>query len=739
MKELLLILLIAVPLWALEYTISPSGNDDWPGTTAQPFRTLEHARDAIRHIKATDGLPSNGVTVWLRQGVYELNQSFELSELDSGTPEQRISYSAYPGEKVTLTGSRLLPPSSFAPVSKGHLLQRLPVKSRDQVRVCDLDALGIKDYGRLEQYGHALPVVPAPMELFVDRRVMTLARYPNDGYLLIGEVLDPGSIPRYSDYENIRGGTFRYTDDRHKRWLQAKEIWLQGTFMWGYADDHIKVAEIDTLAGTVRLASPHMYGIGTDKPYRHYYARNLLEELDQPGEYYIDRKNGLLYLWPPALKPETEIRVSMVEEPLIVLENVSFVDLKNLTVAMSRGMGIYLEGGENNLIAGCTLHALGTLGILMGQGARQTFPHITHEDYEGVPVSRDIGNLQGHIYKYTTWERNGGHDHRILSCDVFDTGCGGIYLSGGSKKNLILGNCSVENCRIHDYNRRNKFLWSAINVDGCGNRVAHNEIFNSEFQGIYVHGNDHLFEYNHIHHTALNSNDTSPWYMGRDPSDRGTVIRYNFFHHCGSPDREWTMGVYFDDGTCGALVEGNVFYKVGSYGTVYSNAGHDLLVRNNIFVQGYGPVLCLKSMWYDFGYELRSTYFDSGGIYHRRLKQLLDITQPPYSERYPELVDWMDLMSDGKTYVGMHPRRNRFDTNVIIGYGETYRLVGEHAQFDFGKNYQSSKDPGFIDPAALNFQLSDDSPVYRELPDLQKIPFEKIGLYSDVYRTVDPE
>ncbi len=61
------------------------------------------------------------------------------------------------------------------------------------------------------------------------------------------------------------------------------------------------------------------------------------------------------------------------------------------------------------------------------------------------------------------------------------------------------------------------------------------------------------------------------------------------------------MGVYCDDATCGVLVEGNVFYRVASYGTVYSNGGHDIVVRNNIFIEGYGPAYQLKSMWYDFG------------------------------------------------------------------------------------------------------------------------------------------
>ncbi len=154
-----------------------------------------------------------------------------------------------------------------------------------------------------------------------------------------------------------------------------------------------------------------------------------------------------------------------------------------------------MEGGENNEIKGCTIRNIGTTGIFMGQGSVQTFPEITVDEYEGAPASGVVGSLQNHIYKYTQWNRNAGKNQLIQSCDIYNTGSGGVYLSGGSKKELIPGNNKVDNCKIYKYNRRNKFLWSGINVDGCGNIVSHNEISDSDWQGIYVHGNEHIFEY----------------------------------------------------------------------------------------------------------------------------------------------------------------------------------------------------------------------------------------------------
>ena len=107
-----------------------------------------------------------------------------------------------------------------------------------------------------------------------------------------------------------------------------------------------------------------------------------------------------------------------------------------------------MERCSHVTIAGCTVRNIGTNGIFMGQGARQSMSYITHDHYEGVPMSRFVGNLQGHIYKYTHWDRQSGSNNKILSCDVYSTGSGGIYLSGGSKAKLIPGNSVVENCKI---------------------------------------------------------------------------------------------------------------------------------------------------------------------------------------------------------------------------------------------------------------------------------------------------
>jgi hypothetical protein len=630
------------------------------------------------------------------------------------------------GTDVRLTGGREIPPSAFREVDSPRIRARLHPEAVPHIVQADLRALGINEYGKHRQYGHGLPIVPAPLELFLDDSVMPLARYPNAGAIALGEVLDGGSVPRVGDYGG-RGGRFRYTDPRHARWAGASDVWLQGFFHYGFADDRIAVASIDTARREIALASPHMYGVAGGEPFNEYVAFNLLEELDAPGEWYVDRQEGILYFWPPAPLAGHRIAVSLLERPLVSFLNASHIGIRHLTAECGRGVGIAIEGGKDVTVSDCTIRNFGTVGVLLGQGARQTFPHITADDYTGIPVSGEVGSYHSHLYRNSVWDRHAGTGHTIARCEISGTGSGGILLGGGDKRTLTPGGCTVTDCSIHDFDRRNKAGAAGVVVDGCGNRVVHCEIFNGDLQAIIVHGNDHLFEYNVIHHVARNSNDASAWYLGRDPSDQGNVVRFNFFHHVGRPDRKWTMGVYCDDATCGVLVEGNVFYKTASYGTVYSNGGHDIVVRNNIFIEGYGPAFQLKSMWYDFGAGEIPYFFGEKGIYTRRLTEAVDIRTPPYGTRYPLLRDWLDPLPDGTTLVGMRPRRNIVDGNVLVKYEETFRLVGKYAQCDFGENFMTQGDPGFVDAATMNFALKEDAEVYRRLPGFRPIPFSQMG------------
>lgn len=720
---------------AQEIHVSPNGNDRFEGTESRPLKSLAAARDRMRALRTGQKNKNEFGRVIVHGGVYDLSQPLALDGRDGGTSDHPLVWTTVPGEKVSITGGRTLKSSNFRKVNDPDVLAKIDPTARARVIQIDLKAEGVKDFGRHRQYGHGMTVIPSTLELFFQGEPMTLARYPNKGAMKIGKVEDPGSVPRIGDKSN-RGARFAYTDNRHRRWAGIPNIWIQGTLNYGFADDYNPIESIDTVKGQVKLAKPHIYGVASGRDFQEYVAINILSELDSPGEWFLDESKGILYLWPPSDVSKAVVQVSILEEPIIALEGVSHLRFERFTVEVGRGIGVYMEQCHRTVIAGCTIRNTGTAGVFMGQGAQLLDSTASVDDYVGVVVSRQIGSYQNHIYRNTTWQRNAGSYNGVESCDVYNTGSGGITISGGDKKTLTKGHSYALNNRISKYNRRNKFTWAGIRVDGCGNRIAHNEIFESDWHGIFVHGNEHVFEYNHIHDVTLNSNDTSPWYIGRNPSDRGNVVRYNFFDHCGNPDR-MNMGIYCDDSSSDVYVYGNVFNDMRTdHGVLFSNTGWHLVMRNNIVINPTAHTAVTSANYYTWAAPQAASMFGKDGLIRKRLEDDVNFRNPPYSTRYPTLLPYLDEVVEGKEWKSMRAQGNLLEKNIIIGGPENpvKLLGGQHAQMDSRDNWVTKEDPGFVNMANKDFRLKPDAKAYKMIPGFEPVPFEKMGIYKDVYR-----
>lgn len=708
--------------------VAPGGDGD--GTFANPLGSLEEGRDAVRALKASGAAVAGDIVVYLREGVYILQDTFELGAIDNGTPDQRVIYRPFRGEEVFIRGGAEIPVSAVEAVKDPETRERIvEADARDQVMQVDLKALGITNYGEMSARGFRRPYVNPGLELFIDSKAMHLARWPNEDFVPIGEVLDTGSTPRTGDYEN-RGGKFRYDYDRADKWTQAEDFYLSGNFNNGYADDTIKVAKLDTGAKTIELAYAHMYGVKSGAEYNNYFAVNLLEEIDQPGEYYVDRDHGMLYFYPPVgFGADSEILVSLLDTPMVAMEEASYISFEDLTFECSRGIGIYIEGGAHNLIAGCTIRNIGVVAVCMGMGIEPDT--MNRHGFTGTPVSRELGSWHEHIYHNSAFYRNAGYNHGVLSCDIYGIGAGAISLSGGDRLTLEPGNNFVENCEIHDYNRLDRAYKAAVNIDGVGNRVANNHIYDAPHMAIYPHGNEHVVEYNHIHHVALEASDMGWFYMGRDPSNLGNVVRYNFVHHVGVTDTgtegdrtKGVSGLYLDDLASGVEIYQNVFYKVGRQRAAFLiNGGSYNTCENNIFINcemaHYGSALF--KTWAKY----MLAWFEEGGLYHDRVT-VVDYKNPPYSERYPMLEA---IMTENPE----QPKRNLIQNNVFVNNDEVFKFRGE-PNITVVDNWETRGDPGFVDPEALDFRLEEGSAVFEQIPGFRPIPHDRIGLYVDRFR-----
>lgn len=695
----------------LIFYVSDTGSDRNPGTKEQPFATLKKSMDTVQMLKSEG--TDKYITIFLREGVYYLEKGITIKAETEGTEKLSLTISAYNDEKVILSGCKNIPLDKIISIEDNETRAFFSADARDKIKQTNLKELGIYDYGELRNVGFATPYGTAWGEIIVNNKPMHLARWPNSGMIPVDRVLEVGSVPRDNDFTGM-GGVIGYDSTRIACWADEEDAWITGYFKYSWGDDMLKIASIDTKKKTITTVSPAFYGFASGQPYQRWYGVNIMAELDEPGEYYINRKKGILYFIPTEEQIKS-LKYSMLDEPFITMQGTSDITISGIIFECSRGLGIAMDNTRNVRIEGCIFRNLGSLGITVGKGI-EPLAERRHEG-TGNPKSGIVGSLLQHLYTNTTFNREGGQNNLITGCEFYQLGAGGVSLGGGNRLTLEVGNNVVENCVFHDMNRIEKSYRPAIHLTGVGNCIRHCEIYNVANQAVLMHGNNHLIEYNYFHDVVLEAEDAGAIYYGRDPSERGNVIRYNYFENI--PDRGLTMAIYADDGACDLTITGNVFYRAGER-VFMLGGGSDHTITNNIFIESnYGIHVdsrlqnCSADLLKLFDFRMQAVGFD----------------KPPYSTQYPQLASYFNHFGA--------PTGNIAENNVFIDVGQML-LYEDYGLGASGKkdwiniketNWETVHDEvGFTDWKNRNFSLSPNSVIYKQLSGFKEIPFQKIGL-----------
>jgi hypothetical protein len=664
---------------SLKLYVSPKGSDSAnglaPTKTADgaPFLTLERARDEVRKLKAAGSLPAHGLTIEIQPGIYEFSKPLELTEEDSGTPACPVTWRSRPGAEVRFVGGKVV--TGWKPVTDQAILDRLATAAQGKVLVAELAPLGIADYG--QPSGGWVSPSGNNTELFFADQPMTIARWPNKGFVHVADVTDEQPV----DVRGTKGSKaakFYYDEkelgDRPTRWAKEKDLWLHGWWFWDWAEERHPVVSIDPEKRLITLKEPPKHPFGYRKG-QWFYAFNALSEIDEPGEYYLDRQGGLLYFWPPSPVSKSLATVS-VTPTLLSMKNVSNVTWRGVIFETARNIPVTMTGGTGNRLAACTIRNCGGYGATIS-----------------------------------------GTNNGITGCDIYGCGNGGVIMDGGDRPTLTPAGNYVDNCHVHHYSRWNRILRPGVLISGVGNRITHNLIDNAPHMAIQFSGNDHVIEYNEIHSVVYESNDAGVMYGGYNWTMRGHQIRFNYIHHIYGFESRGCVGVYLDDMFSSANIFGNVFYKVPR--AAFIGGGRDSNIENNIFVD------CNPAIHVD----ARGLGWASGAFetLKSRLKEV------PYQSdlwrlRYPGLVETLEQDP-------MAPHGNVVARNICVG-GKWDEVEGKAKPGVTFVDNMIGEDPHFVDAERGNFQLKDDSPAFRL--GFQRIPIEKIGLYRDSLRASWP-
>ncbi|MGA2258386.1 MAG: right-handed parallel beta-helix repeat-containing protein [Thermoguttaceae bacterium] len=531
-----LAILFSMPVWAkageqpavCQFFVSPAGNDANPGSQGKPFASLRRARDAVRQLIAS-GLRGD-VSVIFRQGVYELSESLVFGPEDSGSEQFAVTYAAQPGETVILSGGR-----------------KISGWKRGEGEIWTAAVPGVAEgkwYYR---------------NLFVHGKRAIRARTPNQDAKPNSFQLKDAELSK-----DLSRFTLSVAPGVLGDWRNTADIEVMVAGNWEI--NRKQVESLDVPANRIVLAPPHQSGPDYIFPAagRWYHLENAREFLDQPGEWYLDRKTGTLSYW---LRPgEDMARVEVVAPVLQQLLAVKGTPQKPVRNLHFKGLRF-----------------------------EHTDWQLPKEGYMGVQACH-YGNAEYHVPAAAcfTWAEHcsvedgvlahlggcgveiamGCRENLIQGNGVFDVSANGILVSGPNAeaempKGNHVSNNHVHACGVEFYGAVG--IWAGITQ---GTVISHNLIHHLPYTGISVGWQwnpqptackENRIEYNHVFDVMNRLRDGGCIYtLGFQP---GTVIRGNHVHDVhrsvfaqGAPSN----GMFIDEGSKGFLFERNVIYRTAA-------------------------------------------------------------------------------------------------------------------------------------------------------------------------------
>ena len=605
-----------------------------------------------------------GDRILLGRGVYRLSESLVISDKHDLVIEPRRA-----GVRVQLNGGVRIPRRAL----------RREKGLAAGVRSFDISRISVT--GVLRK-GHMHPIGPSWSELFADGAPLHLSVWPDEGWIPLDSVVQEGISIRFgrggaahpdqpggvkpsadlslSDGDDRPGavplqtgfGTIAFRSDRPLSWARPELGWLSGCFRYGWADELVGIRAIGP-DHTLEVRDTTYYGFGfrPGEDFQKWRVLNIPEEVDQPGEYALDPDGGRgTVCLPEGCK---SLEMSLMGDALVRLDHCSGVVLRGLEFFCSRGNGAVLTASEGVTLEDCSLHGLGQMAVCFDRDCRSC---------------------------------------GVRGCSLYDLGAGAVLLDGGDRARIVRGDNFLEDCVIHDYNRIDKSFRPAISLKGLGNRISRCEISHSATLAVLMTGNDHLIEGCDIHDVCLDVEDLGAIYNGRDPSSRGNIIRWNYFHDLLA--RRNIRAVYHDDGACACEVYGNLFNRISSP-PVQIGGGSDIVYHDNLFMNLDCAAIKVDGRLKTWGADRLTA--------HRESIALVD--GPAFRAHYPDFVSYLE--GDPA-----EPSRNVLVRNVFYKVRWAFEKVvwSEHLYNDdidgeanffstMEDNWKTEDNPGFKDPS----------------------------------------
>jgi len=518
------------------FWVAPTGNDSNPGTEQQPFATLHRARDAAREERGA-------VTVHVRGGTYYLAEPLTLTPEDSGTADAPIRYEACPGEEVVLSGAAKLD-LNWQPHENGILKANIPPST-------------------LDTRHSALPFD----QLFVNGTRQRLARYPSydpddptakgKGVMPVGQTFGDHPTTELEFYTAPEGGFLPSAEWKHPeeailhvRWFLGQQIFrLRGIdfgrkrFLLGRGGWHWN-SRIFPMEGEIRFSRAHI--------------ENVFEELTDPGEWYYDKREHVLYYMPEerlaTVSPSNcpaDSATSLLEGSPVRLRRKASTSRPN---GNAKDVLHPLEGEASTSrspMAAALIEVPRLRQLIELRGSQDNpvrhvsfsgfrFTHTTTvfmEPWEAPSMGDWTIHRSGAFYmngaedcavENSVFHATGGNAvmmdgynvrNRVSGCTFTETGESAVCLVGYNMKRLGTARPFPDECVVHNNHMHHLGEYqtqvAGVFLSCCQKTtVSHNDIHDVPRAAVLVNDptwGGHVIEYNRLYRTCLDSTDHGPF------------------------------------------------------------------------------------------------------------------------------------------------------------------------------------------------------------------------------------
>lgn len=637
------------------------------------------------------------IVILLGEGEFYRKETIELTKNELKSGKAKVIFRGTGDKKTVISGGIALDYKDFE-IAKND---RIRPEMQGRILSIDLKKYGIKEVGKPFMRDSDTDISTSQAELFVDDEEANIVTFPKNKKRLKFHEKDVVRALKRFDSENYpnpyddvgdisdRCAIFKYNCKEADNWGKAHDAYMFGYPGAGFFSYSVPV-DIDTKNKTINLKD--MIDIRWGEYCNTYSICNLLEELTEKGEYYIDSNELILYYYPK--KPftrQTKIRLSNLKAPLLACEDIFNVQFENIVFECTRDMGVYLENTKHVTFEDCIFRNIGTVAVDFGKGFKKTSVkarEFVNHNWTDLPFEkRTVGNIKTQMLNNPMTQRDGGYDNLILNCEIYNIGCGGIILDGGDRMNLLKGNNRVVGCDIHDFNRLEQSYRPGIGAFGCGNVVSYCKIYNAPQQGYCATGNDNVIEYCEIYNCCKDNFDNGAIYCGSAPAvsrnSFNTIIQNNYFHHNGAEDctlnegardfRSETYDIYLD-GHPGTTISGNIFKGSAVHSAVFvnKNSQYDTVV-GNIFIDVNGV----------FHREKGTYSYDPYSLFNMTEKQI-----EKWKKTYPQMQNYVNMEDN------IELAQHRITNNTHIGEGDM--IICSSNVYKYEQNVHYDKMPKYL-------------------------------------------